>query len=107
MLSLYILVAHLIGDHILQPKWMALGKVKNDLLCLLHAAIYTIPFVFLTLDPLKLFLIFLTHFLIDFRGWFKEVTSKALDGGDTPFVIELIRDQTAHLFVLALIFTFL
>ena len=107
MLGLYILVAHLVGDHLLQPKWMALGKVKNDLLCLLHAVIYTLPFLFLTLDPLKLFLIFSTHFLIDFRGWFKEFASKVLDGGDTPFVITLIYDQTMHLLILALIFTFL
>ena len=81
--------------------------MKNDALCVLHTLLYTVPFLFVTLDPVKLVLIFLTHLLIDFRGWFKELTSRVLDGGDTPFVISLIRDQTAHLLFLALTFTFL
>ena len=81
--------------------------MKNDAICVLHTLLYTIPFLFITLDSVKLVLIFLTHLLIDFRGWFKEFTSRVLDESDTPFVISLIRDQTARLLFLALIFTFL
>ncbi len=63
------LICHLIGDYVLQNDKMAMNKhaftVKGWFWCFTHCLIYTIPFLFITRDPLKLFLIFLTHFIID------------------------------------------
>ena len=59
------IVAHLVGDYILQSHWMATEKVRNSLAAAVHAFTYTLPFTFLTLDPAALALICGTHFIID------------------------------------------
>lgn len=71
------IVAHLVGDYILQSHWMAQEKTKQSLAAGVHAISYTLPFAFLTWNPLALAFICGTHFLIDrFRlarwvVWFK------------------------------------
>lgn len=62
------IVCHLVGDYIIQSDWMANEKRKRSLAAGLHAITYTIPFLFLTLDPLALGIISGTHFLIDRFG---------------------------------------
>lgn len=59
------ILAHLIGDYILQSHWMAQEKTKQSLAAGVHAATYTLPFLFLTWSPTALALICGTHFLID------------------------------------------
>lgn len=59
------LLAHLVGDYCLQSDWMAQNKVKAWLPAIAHAACYTLPFLFLTLQFLPLAVICLTHLLID------------------------------------------
>jgi len=59
------LLAHLVGDYILQSHTMATRKTKEYFWALLHAFTYTLPFMFLTHNFVNLFLIFFTHFLID------------------------------------------
>jgi hypothetical protein len=63
------ILAHLIGDYILQNNWMANTKTKNSLkgyvACLLHVILYTFAFVFITSNVWHLFLIAITHFFID------------------------------------------
>lgn len=72
------LIAHLIGDYILQSTWMALRKNKVTWICLLHCLTYTICFIPLTQSWRALGVIFFTHFLIDRFGlaryviWLKE-----------------------------------
>lgn len=34
------IIGHLVGDYLLQNDWMAAGKKRNSLICLLHAAIW-------------------------------------------------------------------
>lgn len=58
-------VAHAIGDYILQSHWMATQKTKNSIAAAVHAATYTLPFLFITHEPLALLLIMGTHFVID------------------------------------------
>lgn len=71
------LLAHAIGDYILQSDWMANEKTKQHTAAAVHAATYTLPFLFLTWSALALAFIFGTHFLIDryrlarFVVWFK------------------------------------
>lgn len=65
MLGFWIIVCHLVGDYLLQSDWMAQEKTKKSLAALAHAVTYTLPFLFLTRDPLALGFIAGTHFMID------------------------------------------
>lgn len=59
------LLAHLFGDYVLQTSHMAENKVRSWWVALLHAATYTLPFLFITLSPAALAVIFGTHAVID------------------------------------------
>lgn len=59
------ILAHLVGDYILQSDWMATEKVKRSLAAAVHAVTYTLPFLFLTSDPTALAFIAGSHFVID------------------------------------------
>jgi len=59
------LVAHLVGDFLLQTDWMAREKFRNSLACRLHVVTYTLPFLIITTVPEALLVIAGTHFLID------------------------------------------
>lgn len=62
------LLAHLVGDFILQSPWMALNKNKRTFNCLVHVLLYTCCFLFLTRSWRALLVIGGTHFLIDRFG---------------------------------------
>lgn len=59
------LVAHLVGDYILQSHWMATQKTKRTVAALAHAICYTLPFLLLTQSPAALGVIAGSHFVID------------------------------------------
>lgn len=59
------LLAHMVGDYVLQSDYMATEKTKKSLAALVHAVTYTIPFLFLTQSILALSVILGTHFVID------------------------------------------
>lgn len=59
------LVAHAVGDYVLQSEWMATEKTKRSLPALVHCLTYTLPFLFLTQNPYTLAIIAGTHFVID------------------------------------------
>lgn len=59
------LVAHLVGDYILQSHWMATEKTKHAVAALAHAICYTLPFLLLTQSPAALAVIAGSHFVID------------------------------------------
>lgn len=59
------LVAHGVGDYLLQSEWMAREKTRRSLAAFVHCVFYLIPFLFITLDPAALAVIFGTHFVID------------------------------------------
>ena len=42
------LVAHAVGDYILQSDWMANEKTKRSLAAAVHALTYALPFLLLT-----------------------------------------------------------
>ena len=111
------LLIHLIADFWFQPNKMAIKKVEDTKLCLYHALIYTTIFLLLTRSPLALFIIFLSHFLIDrFRlvrylifakNWIMERNLEwqkcKMTGfpNDLPswlaFILLLVIDSSAHL----------
>ena len=59
------LIAHAVGDYVLQSDWMANEKTKKNVAALAHVVTYTLPFLFLTQSPLALLLIAGSHFIID------------------------------------------
>lgn len=59
------LIAHAVGDYVIQSDWMANEKTKQNTAAFVHALSYTLVFLFLTTSPLALFVIFSTHFIID------------------------------------------
>ncbi len=62
------LVAHLVGDYLLQSDWMASNKHRRMDAALVHVIFYTLPFVFITQQPVALGLIALTHLIVDRYG---------------------------------------
>lgn len=77
MIGLYIILAHLVGDYILQSHWMSLNKTSHWWPAILHGLTYTLPYAIFVHDWRALAIICVTHIIIDrFRlarhvVWFK------------------------------------
>lgn len=73
------LLAHAVGDYIIQSDWMANEKTKRSLAAAVHALTYAFPFMLLTHSFAALAVIVVTHFAIDrwrlarFVCWAKNV----------------------------------
>jgi len=124
-----ILLGHLVGDYLLQSKKMALIKsapgLNAFLWCLLHSLLYTFSICLFTgtLDPLKISLIFLSHFPIDrwslaskwlnlIKGRNFLTTYQTKDKYweiDLSFsaIVYVIVDNTMHILLMAAIFKYL
>lgn len=59
------LLAHAIGDYILQSDWMATEKTKKSIAALAHVATYGLPFLFFRPSWTAYAVIVGTHFIID------------------------------------------
>jgi len=59
------IIAHFVGDYILQSDWMVREKTRRWLAALIHVIFYTLPFLFLTTNPVTLAIIAGTHMVID------------------------------------------
>lgn len=62
------ILAHAIGDYIIQSDWMARNKTKNDWAALIHAVTYSLPFLLIIpyqSFPVVWLAIVLSHFVID------------------------------------------
>lgn len=59
------ILAHLVGDYILQSDWMANEKTKRSLAAAVHALTYALPFLFLRPSLAAFAFIVVTHFVID------------------------------------------
>ena len=105
------IVAHLVGDYLIQSHWMATEKTKQNLAAAAHAGTYTLPFALITQSLLALALIAGTHFLIDryrlarFVVWLKNgargpVTATGYPADAPPWLsvwLLIIADNTLHL----------
>lgn len=60
-----ILLAHLVGDYLLQSHWMATEKTQRWWPAVAHGATYTLPYLAVTRSPLALLTIGVTHVVID------------------------------------------
>jgi hypothetical protein len=59
------LLAHAIGDYVLQSDWMANEKTKQSFAAACHAVFYTLPFLIFRPSYGALMVICGTHFIID------------------------------------------
>ncbi len=59
------LLAHAIGDYVLQSDWMATEKTKESIAASCHALCYSLPFLIFRPSYLALGAICGTHFIID------------------------------------------
>lgn len=59
------LVAHAVGDYVLQSDWMATEKTRRSIAALAHVVAYSIPFWLLRPSPLAMLVIVGSHFAID------------------------------------------
>lgn len=59
------LLAHAIGDYILQSHWMATEKTKRSVAALVHVAFYGLPFLLFRPSWAAIAVIVGTHFVID------------------------------------------
>ena len=73
----YGLLAHLVGDYIIQSHWMATEKTKRWWPAIIHAITYGLPFLLITQSFWALLAIVGTHAVIDrlrlarYVVWFK------------------------------------
>lgn len=65
MTGLGIILAHLIGDYLIQSHWMATEKTKRWWPAITHAVTYGLPYLMVTRSPLALSVIVVTHAVID------------------------------------------
>jgi len=110
------LVAHAVGDYILQSDWMADNKTKQHLAAAVHAVTYTLPFLFITQSPAALAVICGTHFIIDrwrlarFVVWLKNgpwlpLTATGYQDSKPPFLavwLLIAADNILHVICNAL-----
>ena len=65
MLALGIILAHLVGDYVIQSHWMACEKTKRWWPAIAHGLTYTLPYLLVTQSPAALAVIAGTHIIID------------------------------------------
>ena len=59
------ILAHLVGDYILQSDWMAQEKTRSTLAAASHAVVYGLPFIALGPSAAALLIIIASHLVID------------------------------------------
>jgi hypothetical protein len=116
-----VLLAHLVGDYILQSDWMANEKTKRWFPAWAHAVTYGLPFLFVTQSPAALAVIVVTHAVIDHyrlarhvvwvknftapRGWWhpwSECSGTGYHKDRPPWMavwLMIIADNTIHLLI--------
>ncbi len=65
MTALGVLLAHLVGDYLIQSHWMATEKTKRWWPAWAHASTYGLPYLLVTRSPAALAVIVVTHAVID------------------------------------------
>jgi hypothetical protein len=103
------ILAHLIGDYILQNDWMALGKKRSNSICLVHVLTYLIPFLFTGLVWWGIVLIGIEHFIQDRTNiilWFMRMkgSAKFAEPPIAPWSI-ILTDNIIHILFIAFIFS--
>lgn len=101
------ILAHFIGDYLLQNDWMAKGKKNNPHICLVHVLCYMLPFLFTAFAWWQLLLIAVQHYLQDssnFVSWYMKTMGKT-DFMKSPFTpwSYILMDNLFHILFIALV----
>jgi hypothetical protein len=104
-------LAHFIGDFLLQTEWMAINKKKSDFACTVHVFAYMIPFFFTDLSAIQLALIFVQHYLQDrttFVAWYCKTVGSFQSELGKEFLPwgHFVVDQVFHFVWIWLVVTF-
>lgn len=106
----YLIVGHLVGDYLLQTRWMAAGKAIKWVPLLTHCLVYTsvISLSFLIgtgmLPACAVSLIFISHVILDrrrFVAWWTKTIMGVKDG--EPAWLAIMADQVFHILILAFV----
>lgn len=102
-----LLVAHLIGDFLLQTRWMAKGKATKWGPLFVHAAVYTFVVAIVGwwsggISVWAIALIFVSHLLLDKKG-FVQWWSRNVQGVTciSDAWVTVMADQVFHVIILA------
>jgi hypothetical protein len=120
------IIGHLVGDYMIQSKKMALLKSNKDLnglmWCISHCVLYTLSICIFTqtTNPIKIFLIFMSHFPIDHWSlaskWLKLIRGRNFVDAyksnsefreiDLAFstIVYVVVDNTMHILLMWFIF---
>jgi len=120
------LLAHAVGDYLLQSDWMAREKTRRSIVALLHAVVYVLPFLLLSHSLPALLVIVVSHFVIDrwrlarylawLRNWLgpnrpwsecEETGSPSDRPAYQAFWLMIIVDNTMHVLINAAALTYL
>jgi hypothetical protein len=116
-----VLLAHLVGDYLLQSHWMANEKTKHWWPAWAHALTYGLPFLLVTQSPAALAVIVGTHAVIDhyrlarhviwaknlvapkaYRKAWSECSATGYPSDTPPWLavwLMIIADNTMHLII--------
>lgn len=97
-----LIVAHMMGDYLLQNTWMAMNKARRVEPCLLHSFLYTLAVsVVCGWWDWRALVVGASHYVIDHYRigvWWRQLYSRDTD---LPWVIT--ADNTMHLLILFLL----
>lgn len=118
MIALGILLAHLVGDYLIQSHWMATQKTNRWWPAIAHGLTYTLPYLLVTQSPFPLAVIAGTHIVIDryrlarhvvwFKNqlapqWYRSGHTATGYPADTPAWLAvwlmILADNTLHLLI--------
>lgn len=103
-----LLIAHLIGDFLLQTSWMAKYKATKWLPLLTHVSIYTVVIALFGmfsggLSLSAILIVFLGHIILDRKTfvmfWVQQVQTAK---GPEKVWLSIVADQIFHLILLAI-----
>lgn len=102
----WLLVGHLVGDYLLQTRWMAEKKAEEWYPLVVHCAVYTAAVFLLALpagglSPPAAALIFFGHLLLDKRA-FVNFWAHKITCSENSSWLKIMIDQSWHVIVLAL-----
>lgn len=100
-----LLIGHLVGDFLLQNRWMAENENRRLSPLLLHCLVYTLAIYFFSrpaggISLIALAVVYFSHALLDQRQvvqwWMEKITRSA----DIKW-LHVAADQTFHILILA------
>ena len=101
------ILAHLVGDYILQNDYLALNKKRSNAICMIHVLFYMVPFLLCGFAPWQLLLIAIQHYVIDrsnFVVWFmKWKGSEAFATGICSPWSVIVMDNILHILWIAFV----